>query len=356
MKLYKDPIFNFTEIFNEKNGLLIRTNILDKYGQETKEEPTMRSFPELIDIGIMGKCHVNQIYCKKFGVDCYQANNNYENMSLDDYKRIIDECKNKTFQVALGGRGDPNKHESFIEILKYTRKNGIVPNLTTTGINITKEEIIAMKQYCGAVAISMYSKIINTNGKLIESNPKSEEAIKKLISHGITTNIHYVISNQTIDDIIIRLENDLFPDSVNAVIFLLYKPVGIATCEKIINIKDEKFKKFINILNSKKYNYKIGFDTCFSPLIISSLKKINTKTIDFCEAARYSCYISPDLTMYPCSFIQNQNFGFNIKKNTIQEAWCSEKFRKFKECNKYDFAGSCPCGLNALSDCNKREN
>ena len=140
MKLYKDPIFNFTEIFNEKNGLLIRTNILDKYGQETKEEPTMRSFPELIDIGIMGKCHVNQIYCKKFGVDCYQANNNYENMSLDDYKRIIDECKNKTFQVALGGRGDPNKHESFIEILKYTRKNGIVPNLTTTGINITKED------------------------------------------------------------------------------------------------------------------------------------------------------------------------------------------------------------------------
>ena len=93
MKLYKDPILNFTEIFNEKNGLLIRTNILDKNGRETKVEPAMRSFPELIDIGIMGKCHVTQMFCKKFGVDCYQANNNYEDMCLDDYKRIIDECK-----------------------------------------------------------------------------------------------------------------------------------------------------------------------------------------------------------------------------------------------------------------------
>lgn len=353
MKLYKDPIFNFAEIFNEKNGLLIRTNILDENCQETKEEPIMRSFPELIDIGIMGKCHVDQIYCKKFGVDCYQSNNDYENMNFSDYKKIIDECKNKTFQVALGGRGDPNKHENFVEILKYTCNNGIVPNLTTTGINISENEISAIKQYCGAVAISMYSRIININGKFIESNPKSIEAIKKLVAQKITTNIHYVISNQTIDDIIIRLENDLFPNGINAIIFLLYKSVGLATSDKIISIKDEKYKKFINILDSKKFNYKIGFDTCFSPLIISSLKKINIKTIDFCEAARYSCYISPNLTMYPCSFIQNHNFGFDIKKNSIQEAWCSERFKKFKECNKYNFVGSCPCGLNALSDYNE---
>ena len=67
MKVYKDKLFNFTEIFNEKNGMLIRTNILDANGNETSEEPYMRSFPELIDIGIMGKCHVNQNIAKILG-------------------------------------------------------------------------------------------------------------------------------------------------------------------------------------------------------------------------------------------------------------------------------------------------
>ena len=48
MKLYKDPVYNFIEIFNEKNGLLIRSNILDNQDNETKKEPLMRSFPELL--------------------------------------------------------------------------------------------------------------------------------------------------------------------------------------------------------------------------------------------------------------------------------------------------------------------
>lgn len=351
MKLYKDPVYNFIEIFNEKNGLLIRSNILDNQGNETKKEPLIRSFPELIDIGIMGRCHVNQIYCKKFGVDCYQANNVYDDMSYEDYKMIINQCKNRTFQVALGGRGDPNKHKNFAEILEYTYNNGIVPNLTTSGIDMSDVEIELMKKYCGAVAISMYSKVINDNGKFSESNPKTIEAINKLINANIITNIHYVISNDTIDDIIVRLERNIFPNQINAIIFLLYKPVGNAKEEKIININDKKFKKFMEILNSKKFNFKIGFDTCFSPIIISSLKDVNAKTIDFCEAAKFSCYISPNMIMYPCSFIQKKEYGVDLKMTTIQNAWCSTKFKEFKNNNKYNFIGSCPCGLNSKACC-----
>lgn len=351
MKLYKDKLFNFTEIFNEKNGMLIRTNILDENGKETTVEPKMRSFPELIDIGIMGKCHVNQKFCKSFGVDCYQANNIYEDMNFEDYKKIINQCKYKTFQIALGGRGDPNKHKDFEKILKYTYDNGIVPNLTTTGMFLNDTEIKLMKKYCGAVAISLYSKIIIKNGINEESNIQSIEAIRKLVSNEIITNIHYVISNDTLDDIIFRLENNLFPTGINAIVFLLYKPVGLGILNKVIDIKDNKFIKFINLINNKKYDFKIGFDTCFSPIINSHLKNINQKSIDYCEAARFSCYISPNMIMYPCSFIQNDNYGINLKNNTIEQAWMSLKFQKFKN-NNCNFEGSCPCGLNVL-DYNK---
>ena len=72
MIFYKDKYFNFFEIFNENNGFLLRSNILDENGKETRQIAYKRSYPELIDIGIMGHCQNNNI-CHKFGVDCYQV-------------------------------------------------------------------------------------------------------------------------------------------------------------------------------------------------------------------------------------------------------------------------------------------
>ena len=46
MIIYKDEKFRFCEIFNEENGTLIRSDI-------NGIEPVMRSFPELLDVGIV---------------------------------------------------------------------------------------------------------------------------------------------------------------------------------------------------------------------------------------------------------------------------------------------------------------
>ncbi|MDZ5726787.1 hypothetical protein U2P91_17305 [Acetobacterium sp. K1/6] len=51
MKIYVDKKYHFYELFNEKNGTLIRSNI-----EGTDIDAKCRSFPELIDIGIMGSC------------------------------------------------------------------------------------------------------------------------------------------------------------------------------------------------------------------------------------------------------------------------------------------------------------
>lgn len=96
--------------------------------------------------------------CLKAGVYCYQNGNNIHNpnMRLQDYKKIVDESKGKVFQIALGGRGDPNMHEDFEEILKYSIDNGIIPNYTTSGIELTDNQISLTKKYCGACAVSLY--------------------------------------------------------------------------------------------------------------------------------------------------------------------------------------------------------
>ena len=64
MIIYKDKKYSFVEWFNEKNGFLMRSNII-KDGEETSVMPEMRSYPELIDVGIMGTCKAcnNGIWC-----------------------------------------------------------------------------------------------------------------------------------------------------------------------------------------------------------------------------------------------------------------------------------------------------
>ena len=214
MRFRKD--INFISCFNERTGEYIRSGIIVD-GKETVEEPFMSSFPELLDVGIMGHCmHGRSGLCLAAGVECYQdgMHRNDENMSIEDFRRIAEECRGRTYQFALGGCGDPDQHECFEEILKVCERNQIVPNFTTSGIGMTMDIAKICKQYCGAVAVSWYRNVYTIN------------AIEMLVKSGVKTNIHYVLHNESLEEAINLLRNKAFPNGINAVIFLLHKPVG----------------------------------------------------------------------------------------------------------------------------------
>lgn len=345
MIYYKDEKFGFFEIFNEKNGTLIRSDV-------NGVDPVSRSFPELLDIGIMGHC-VNSRLCQSAGIDCYQKGYLKDNphMKLSEFELIARQAAGKTFQIALGGAGDPNKHPEFQEILNICRYYRIVPNLTTSGHEITGYEIQLIKKYCGAVAVSWYSRLINGT----EQNLETLEAIKKLVDFGCNTNIHYVISMDSIDEAIYRLENNVFPKGINAVIFILYKPVGCGRKDKVI-ADSKKLEKFLN-LAINEYPFRIGFDTCFtSALLKCYMKKIPVNCMDACEAGTFSMYIDSQLNAYPCSFgIDDKDCSLSLKDYTIREVWNSKKFMSFRsqinnvcpKCNEKSYClGGCRLGLD----------
>lgn len=98
----------FVSMFDPKTGFYARSGVIDENGKDTGVDPFMTSYPELIDVGVMGHCvHGASGLCLKSGVQCYQngLKTHHPNMSLENFKRIVDECKGKTFQLALGGRG-----------------------------------------------------------------------------------------------------------------------------------------------------------------------------------------------------------------------------------------------------------
>ncbi len=191
----------FVAMFNPTTGFYARSGVIDENGHDTGVDPFMTAFPELIDVGVMGHCvHGASGLCYQNGLKTKEPNMIW-----------------RSFQLALGGRGDVDQHENFAEILQYCRENNIVPNFTSSGLGFTDEIVDLCRRYCGAVAISWYRQ------------KHTYRAIQMLLDAGVKTNIQYVLGNNSVEEAIMRLKNNGFPAGINAVIFLLHKPVGLGS-------------------------------------------------------------------------------------------------------------------------------
>lgn len=338
---------SFISMFSPCTGFYMRTGIIQN-GIDTGKDPFMAECPELIDIGIMGHCiHGKSGLCIKSGVECYQNGLHIQepNMTLENFKRVTDECKGKVYQFALGGRGDPDQHENFKDILKYSRDNNIVPNFTSSGFGFDEYIVNLCKEYCGAVAVSWYE------------SEYTIKAVNMLLQAKVKTNIHFVLSNNSINNAIKYLNNNEFLKGINAVIFLLHKPIGLGSKENVLKVNDERLKEFFNLID-KKYSFKIGFDSCSVPALLNFNSNILTESIDTCEAGRWSMYISSDMKAMPCSFdCINQDYSYDISNDSIENAWNSDVFENFRHhfkntctnCEKHSLClGGCPISRDII--------
>lgn len=293
----------------------------------------MASYPHLIDVGIMGCCiHGKRGLCAQAGIGCYQSGmlTRQPHMTVEDFRSIARQSRGRCHQFALGGRGDPDQHPHFAQLLQICRENGLVPNFTTSGYGMTPQIAALCRQYCGAVAVSWYR------------NDYTYNAIKMLLQAGVRTNIHYVLGKNSIDEAISRLENRDFPKGINGVIFLLHKPVGQGSEENVLSPTDPRVQQFFRLLD-RPYPFKIGMDSCCVPGALQFCKNIAPQALDTCEGGRFSCYIGPDMVMVPCSFDQEKNYGVDLRTMTIEEGWNSPEFDRFRNI----LQTACP-------DCDKR--
>lgn len=332
--IIEDKKYRFKSVFDTETGAYVRTGVLDEKGKDTGADPFMASYPHLIDVGIMGHCiHGKTGLCAKAGIGCYQSGMLVEqpNMSVEDFRWIAEQSKGRCNQFALGGRGDPDQHEYFEEILQICRENMLVPNFTTSGYGMTPEIAKLCKQYCGAVAVSWYR------------SEYTLKAIQMLLHAGVKTNIHYVLGNNSMDEAIERLRKNDFPEGINAVIFLLHKPAGQGTKANMLKADDPRVAAFFAEVE-KRHFFKVGMDSCNVPGAINFCKTVRPESLDTCEGGRYSCYIGADMNMVPCSFDQEKRYQVSLREMTIEEAWNSEAFEHFRN----RMRGAC-------QDCEKRE-
>lgn len=299
-------------LFNTKTGVEITTGI------NGHPDPFVTEMPTLLDIGVMGTC----LHKCPF---CYQGHTDRPNMLMTDFKRIIDEAAYHTNQVALGGHGDPNQHPYFAEMLEYCRKKNVVPNYTTSGISMTDEQIEISKM-CGAVAVSDYER------------DYTYSAIRRLIDAGIKTNIHQIYSRESHIKCIGIVQGQI-PEmwefdftGLNAVIFLLFKPHGAGKKMKhLIPTKEQITWMGMNIFKPASH-FKIGMDSCLANhvLEVGNPTQVQRMSVDTCEAARMSAYITPDMKFMPCSFADEEKFATPITDG-LKEIWVKgDPFKDFR--------------------------
>lgn len=289
--------------FNKCNGLSIRA----EYPGE--EEPFWaEEGPELLDISITN-------YCEKGCSFCYRNSSvKGKHMSLEDYESILKQLKNThTYQIAIGG-GNPNQHPDFVELLRMTKQDyGIIPSYTTNGTGLSERIISASKLYCGAVAVSYYEPIEDFI-----------QAITKLKEAEVKTNIHFLLTPESIDAAIGLLENPpVYLQGINAVVFLNYKPVGNNSENKMLLKNSPLISQFfekVKIHDLRKF--KIGFDSCSVSGIVDHLN-FNPKFIESCESGRFSAFISEKMKLYPCSFMENLTEGIDLKTESLLSSWKS---------------------------------
>jgi len=337
VRRYKEQ--HYSTLFNLSTGFFARVE------ESGYNEPFWSWHgPELLDISITNWCDRGCTFCYR------KSHKSGQHMSLEDYEVVMRQAsKMHVLQVALGG-GNPNQHPLFGELLRLTREEyGIVPNYTTNGRGLTDDVLKATQAYCGAVAVSAYFPYEETR-----------RSIDALISGGIKTNIHFILSSQSIGTAISWLESPpSFLDRISAIIFLNYKPIGRRPSHKLLLKNSDRVERFFRLATEKKYKFRIGFDAC---TVTGIARFTNTPPVcyDGCDAGRFSMFVSEDMRMYPCSFMAEASYkGIPIVADNMQYSWRnSELFSMVRsrlalnKCNGCSSANLCLGGCPVFHEIN----
>jgi len=122
-KILQSEKYNF--LFNKKNGFFVRWG-------ETKEDDgdLTLGLPEIADIEVSTVCNGVNGICKF----CYKENNpKGENMTIDNFKIILDKLPPTVTQVALG-IGNIDGNPDLWAIMEHCHQKGVIPNITINNI------------------------------------------------------------------------------------------------------------------------------------------------------------------------------------------------------------------------------
>jgi radical SAM protein with 4Fe4S-binding SPASM domain len=313
------------------------------------------SAPTLVDLQVTNQCFMDCPHCY---ASSHPAGLHADFESL---KSIISDCSRMgVFQIAIGG-GEPLLHPRISEILYLIRENGIVPNLTTTGHNLTLENLKAIKETCGAVALSLEGQ-----GRNFSIHRKTGwdfflKSLNKLNHAKIPVVFQVTLSKENLDNLPDIVNFALEERDLYGVIFLAYKPVGrgkfynhsLSSVDSVMlhaQLKD-------TFLRLSKHT-RVGYDCCLTPGIVGieeDFGMVEFEQLEGCSATRSSLGLTNDFDVLPCTFLPELKFG-NLKTQSLSEVWFNSRTVRFRnrligQADKKPVCRGCDSKASCLGGC-----
>jgi MoaA/NifB/PqqE/SkfB family radical SAM enzyme len=315
-----------------------RTGLMATWGKTQNEDPLYSPVgPFILDIEVT-------TICKRGCKFCYKSNTaNGINMSLDNFKTILDKMPPALVQLAIGADSSATSNPDLFAMMEYARSKEIIPNITVA--DISDETADRLSQLCGAVAVSRYA-----------DKNDCYNSVQKLVSRGMKqVNIHLMISKETKDQAIETIKDyhsDPRLNGMNAIVFLSLKKKGRG--EKFTPLTQEDFNEIVEL--SFANNVSIGFDSCSQKKFIRSIKNHPDKDrlemlTTSCESTCESSYINTEGKFYACSFCEGGSSfpeGLDVLncEDFLKDIWFNEKTVEWRnnllESNKNPNNAGCP--------------
>ncbi len=301
-------------------------------------------------------CSEKCIHCYNIGAtrndDEVSYRSNLQELSLGDYRRIIDELIEQGLtKVCLSG-GDPFSKPDSWEIIDYLYQKGIATDIYTNGQRLINDVERLANYFPRTVEISIYSGDADTHDAITRINgswQKSISVIEQLSLLGVPTVIKCCVMRQNVKNY--YTVGDLgrkYGVPVQYELNITDSIEGDKCASQYIRLTPEMMDIVLQDDNTPMYVGKEVPNFGGQPRLM---------TINACGAGYNTFCITPDGDLIPCCAF-HQSFG-NLKNSHINEILRSESLSEwqmltldqYEDCGKHDYCDYCNlCAGNNYSE------
>lgn len=278
---------------------------------------------------------------------------NRQELTLEDYKRIIDELYEEgVVKVCLSG-GDPFSKSIVWEIINYLFLRDIAFDVFTNGQRVINDVLRLADYYPRLVGISIYSGIAQVHDSITRINGswnKSMEVLKGLCALSVPLQLKCCIMRTNVKSYFLVAEIAKQHGAVSQFEVDLADSIEGDKCvSRNLRLTSDLLEIVLRDDNIPLY---VGKEV---PNYGGQAKSMNKNV---CGAAYNSFCISPEGNLLPCCSFHS-SFG-NLKKQQLKQIlaeskelkwWRSLTLKQYEECGNYNYCNYCNlCAGNNFSE------
>ena len=302
--------------------------------------------PHRMDLMISSMTKEGNWNCNQKCLHCYAAGQEYSDrkeLSTEDWKKIIDKCREAYIPQLTFTGGEPTRREDLVELIDYSR--WFITRLNTNGVLLTEE--LCQKLYnasLDSVQITFYSSDKEEHNKLVGANnfDKTVEGIKNALKANLAVSINTPICSL----------NKNYKATLE---FLKNLGVKYVSCSALIVTGNARKQESINTQLTADELYDILKDACkyanenmmeisfTSPGWLDE-KRIVELGLDIpsCGACLSNMAIAPDGEVVPCQSWLGADAGLgNMLTEKWDDIWNNPKCQKQRQYSA-KVIGKCP--------------